>query len=122
MFQAHVWLALVARAWHYLWLYSVSHAPNENPTSGLFVRVVQIARPSGIIRSPIAKQPLEVMGKGVEQFDHRLVVIAARRGEQEAQDEAAETDHTVQFAAKVLQGLAATDSIISGADKITGLF
>jgi len=41
------------------------------------------------------------MGKGVEQFDHRLVVVAVGWGEQEAHDEASQTDHTMQLVAKV---------------------
>lgn len=44
----------------------------------------EVTLQSGIIVSPIPKQALQVMGKGVEQFDHRLVVVAAGRSEQEA--------------------------------------
>ncbi len=72
-----------------------------------------------IIIGPIPKQPLEVMGKRVEQFDHRLVVIAAGWGKQEAHNGAGQTDHPVQFVAKVLHGLTATDAIVGRADKIT---
>src|SRR3989440_3474826 len=85
-------------------------------------RLLQIALQSRVIVGSIPKQPLEMMGKRVEQFDHRLVVVAAGRSEQEAHDEATETDHTVQFVAEVLHGLAATDTIVSRADKITGPF
>ena len=84
--------------------------------------LVQIALKSHIIVGSISQQPLEVMGKRVEQFHHGLVVVAAGWGEQEAQDDPAQTDHTVEFAAKVLQGLAAAHSIVGRADKITGLF
>src|SRR5947199_5998592 len=62
------------------------------------------------------------MGKGVEQFDHRLVVVAIGWGEQEAQDQASQTDHAVQLVAKVFHGLAAADAIVGAADKITGSF
>src|SRR6266849_7640860 len=66
----------------------------------------KIAPKSRIIVGPIPKQALEVMGKRVQQFHHWLVVVAAGWGEQEAQDDARQTDHTMEFAAKVLHGLA----------------
>jgi hypothetical protein len=37
-----------------------------------------------------------VMGKRVQQFHHRLVVVAAGWGEQEAHDETRQTDYTMQ--------------------------
>ena len=82
----------------------------------------KIALKSRIIVSPIPKQSLEVMGKRVQQFHYGLVVVAVGWGEQEAQDDSRQTHHTVEFAAKGLHGLAATDSIVGRADKITGGF
>src|SRR6266550_929193 len=84
--------------------------------------LLEVALQSRVIVSSIPKQKLQVMGKRVEQFDHRLVVVAAGRGEQEAQDEATEADHALQFAAEVLHGLAVTDTIVGSAAKITALF
>src|SRR5437588_6436828 len=72
--------------------------------------LLQIALKSRIIVGSISKQTLEMRGKRVQQFDHRLVVVAAGWGEQEAQDEARQTDHAMELAAEVLHGLAATDS------------
>src|SRR6185312_6254162 len=84
--------------------------------------LLQIVLKGGVIVGSISKQPLEVMGKRVEQFDHGLIVVAVRRSEQEAHNEAAQTDHTMQLAAKVLQGLAETRAIVGTADKIAGPF
>src|SRR5438874_4969897 len=81
--------------------------------------LVQIALQSGVIVGSIPKQALEVMGKRVEQFDDRLVVVPAGSSEQETHDEAAEADHTVQLVAKVLHGLAETRAIVGAADKLT---
>ncbi|GAC1641869.1 MAG: hypothetical protein NVS4B12_04590 [Ktedonobacteraceae bacterium] len=58
-------------------------------------KLLQIALKSYVIVSPIPKQPLEVMRNRVQQFDHWLVVIAARWGQQQAPDETRETDHTL---------------------------
>ena len=77
---------------------------------------------SCVIVGSIAKQKLQVMGKRVEQFDDRLVVVAAGSSEQEAHDQASQADHTVQLVAKVLEGFAATDPIVSRADNITARF
>lgn len=72
---------------------------------------------SRIIVGSIPKQPLEVMRKRVQEFHHWLIVVAAGWGEQEAHDDPRQTDHTVECAAKVLHGLAATHSIVGSADK-----
>jgi hypothetical protein len=82
---------------------------------------MQIALKHGIIVGSIPKQASQVMRKRVQQFHHRLIVVAIGWGEQEAQDNPAQTDDTVDFAAKVLQSFAATDPIVGDALKITGL-
>jgi hypothetical protein len=75
-----------------------------------------------IIVRAISQQTLEVMRKGVQQFHHGLIVIGTGWGEQEAHDDSRQADHTMEFAAKVLQGFAATDSIVGSPYKITVLF
>jgi hypothetical protein len=44
----------------------------------------KIALKSRIIVGSISKQPLEVMGKRVQQFHHGLVIVATGWSEQEA--------------------------------------
>ena len=73
---------------------------------------------SRISGGPLPKQLLEVMRKRVQQFHHGLVVVAAGGSEQEAQDEAGQTDHTFECVAKGLQCLSATHSIVGRADTI----
>ncbi len=68
-------------------------------------RLLQIALKSRVIVGPISQQPLQVMGKGVQQFDHRLVVVAAGRGEQEAHDKACQTNHLCNLQPKYFMAL-----------------
>ena len=85
------------------------------------VLLFQVALQSCIIVGSVPQQVREVMGKRVQQFDDGLIVVAIGWGKKETQNDAAQTNHCVDFAAKVFHGLAAANSIASRADKITAL-
>jgi len=72
----------------------------------------------GIIVGPISKEMFEMMGEGVQQFNHGLVVVAISWSKQEAHDDPAQAHNGVQLEPKVLHRLATTDAIVSLACKV----
>ncbi len=84
--------------------------------------LLKIAVEGSVIIGSVSQQALEVVRKRVKQFHHGLVVVAARWSQHIPHDDSRQTHDTVQFAAKVLHGFAATDSIRGSANKVTGVF
>src|SRR5205807_8680336 len=67
---------------------------------------------SRIIVSPIAEQTFEMVRERVQEFDHRLVVVAVSWSQQETHHDSGQADDGMQLESEILQSLTATDAIV----------
>src|SRR6266581_1496383 len=73
---------------------------------------------SRIIIGSIAKQMLEMMGEGVQQFNHRLIVIAISWSDEKTHDHPGKADNGMQLEAEILHRLTAADAIVCFPGKV----